>query len=265
MTKVSTISDAAIRIAVVASFICMIVIELKPGFRDFGMSGPLEYALLFPSLLTPAPYTLEIQSLVYGMMGAFVIYQLGKTPESPGSLSINQMNLIRLGFIFSSIFNVLWVIHFRWGNLPVSLIFLTLLFAVLLAMNSIFRTPRVHKKEKLFVKAPLAFSLGWVTVVIMAHVTILLAGMSPEIQANPQQSAMAFLVGGTLLSLSILFYYRNTAFGLVVLWTYGGILANHLSREGLNGRYQDVMLLLVTCMVILVVATVYSHLNKRLS
>jgi hypothetical protein len=115
MTKVSTISDAAIRIAVVASFTFMLIIELKPGFRDFGMSGPLEYALLFPSLLTPAPYTLEIQSLVYGMMGVFVIYQLGKTPEAPGSLSASQMNFLRLGFIFSSIFNVLWVIHFRGG------------------------------------------------------------------------------------------------------------------------------------------------------
>lgn len=60
-----------------------------------------------------------------------------------------------------------------------------------------------------------------------------------------------------LIGVTTMFRNRNAAYGLVLIWAYGGIWLKHTSDSGFSGQYTRVIYTALLCILIYAVAEVY--------
>jgi hypothetical protein len=186
---------------------------------------------LYPNLFVPAGLTFAIWGLIYVLLGIFVIYPLvPRVRRDPQKIEF--VNKIGPLFFISCLANIGWIFAWHYQILPLSLVFMLILLGCLLAVFLRLKVGKSEaaKAERYFAHLPFSVYLGWITIATIANVTALLVDINWNTWGLGQQFwAVAVIIVGIAIALSVLFTRKDIFYCLVVDWALLGILLKRLS------------------------------------
>ena len=221
----------------------------------------------YPSLFTPAGITFSIWGVIYLLLGAHVLYQLGlfrDGPETPAQSAL--LNRVGVLFALSSLANTAWIFAWHYDFIPLSVVLITVILVCLALIVTTLRRAALVGRQRWLVGVPFSVYFGWTTVAVVANVTVLLVrwrwdgfGLSDATWA-----AIMVLVAMAIGTLTMV-RNRDVAYGLVLIWAFAGILLRQLSASGLNGGYPMIIAAVVASLVIFVAAEARIVMRGRTS
>jgi hypothetical protein len=125
-----------------------------------------------------------------------------------------------------------WIFAWHYEIVPLSLALMLILLGCLLAIYLRLNIGKSEatKSEKYLVHLPFSVYLGWITIATIANVTALLVDINwGRWGLSEQFWAVAVIVVGIAIALSVLFTRRDIYYCLVVDWALLGILLKRLS------------------------------------
>ncbi|MFC1970516.1 hypothetical protein ACFLV0_01060 [Chloroflexota bacterium] len=185
----------------------------------------------YPNLFVPTGLTFSIWGLIYILLAIFVIYQVVVNFRK-GEAGLDAFRKIGYLFFLSSILNIGWIFAWQYEIVPLSLVIMLLLLGCLLA---IYIKLGVGKKgpsikEQYLVHLPFSVYLGWITIATIANVTALLVDLNwNRFGLSEQFWAVAVIVVGIAIALSVLLRRQDIYYCLVVDWALLGILLKRLA------------------------------------
>jgi hypothetical protein len=185
----------------------------------------------YPNLFVPAGLTFAIWGLIYVLLGIFVIYQLiPSVRRDPQRIEFVQ----RIGplFFISCLANIGWIFAWQYQILPLSMVMMLILLGCLLVIYLRLNIGKsdATRAEKYSVHLPFSVYLGWITIATIANVTALLVDIDWMRWGLTQQFwAVAVIIVGIAIALSVLFTRKDIFYSLVVDWALLGILLKRLS------------------------------------
>jgi hypothetical protein len=186
---------------------------------------------LYPNLFVPAGLTFAIWGLIYVLLGIFVIYPLiPSVRRDPQKVDFVQ----KIGplFFISCLANIGWIFAWHYQILPLSLIFMLILLGCLLFIYLRLNVGKSEttRAERYFAHLPFSVYLGWITIATIANVTALLVNINWNTWGLSEQFwAVAVIIVGIAIALSMLFTRKDIYYSLVVAWALLGILLKRLS------------------------------------
>ncbi len=248
-------------VTVAMFFLVMITINALANVLPINgvTTGQISDAL--PNLFVPAPITFSIWGLIYLLLFGYVLYNFIIHEDDREN---KQMELAKLAryFCISSILNVSWILCWHYGLILWSTVLMLFLLASLILARFSIEKMLLRGREKLLIRLPFSVYLAWISVAAIASVTASLVhvgwggwGIAPEVWTSTTL-ILGLLVGGlTMLSL------QDGAYGLVLIWAYGGILLKHLAPEGFAREYPGIIFTLSICLLALILLEV--HLARK--
>ncbi len=251
MNKIST------KILTLFAYISMVLvnylaISLPLAGRDTGAISDS-----YPNLFAPAGYTFSIWGIIYTLLGSYVIYQFSQT-KNKLIFSINKI------FIVNAFLNALWIFAWHYDFIGFSVLIMLGLLFTLIKIADVLNKSVISKKEAWFVRLPFGVYFGWITVATIANIATFLVSVG----WNGFGLAESFwtiivLLTGVLIGVLRMWRDRIPAYGMVLVWAYGGILSKHLSSNGFAGAYKDVISTVVICMLIIFTSTVLISFKRK--
>ena len=215
----------------------------------------------YPNLFVPAGLTFSIWGLIYILLAIFVIYQVVVTFRK-GEAGLDSFRKIGYLFFLSSLLNIGWIFAWQYEIVPLSLVIMLLLLGCLLA---IYIKLSVGKKgpsikEQYLVHLPFSVYLGWITIATIANVTALLVDLNwNRFGLSEQFWAVAVIVVGIAITLSVLLRRQDIYYSLVVDWALLGILIKRLAD---SVPIQSVIVVTIVGLV-MVTAGIVAQLAKK--
>ncbi len=222
-----------------------------------------ELSDLYPNLFVPAGLTFAIWGLIYVLLGIFVIYPLIPfVRRDPQKIDFVQ----RIGplFFISCLANIGWIYAWHYQIVPLSLglmlILLGCLLAIYLRLN--IGKSEATKAEKYLVHLPFSIYLGWITIATIANVTALMVDINWNAWGLGEQFwAVAVIIVGIAIALSILFTRKDIFYCLVVDWAILGILLKRLSPTEV--RVQSVIVVTIVGLVLISGGVIAQAIRKK--
>ena len=218
---------------------------------------------LYPNLFVPAGLTFAVWGLIYVLLGIFAIY-----PLTPGARRDPQKTefVQRIGplFFVSCLANIGWIFAWHYQILPLSLAFMLILLGCLLAIYLRLKVGKsdATKAERYFAHLPFSVYLGWITIATIANVTALLVDINWNALGLGQQFwAVAVIIVGIVIALSILFTRKDIFYCLVVDWAILGILLKRLSDTTMAD--QSVVIVTIAGLAIITVGVIAQLVRKK--
>jgi len=201
----------------------------------------------FPNLFVPAGLTFSIWGIIYLLIIIYCVVQFtGSDKEA----------IINISWLFglSCILNILWILFWHYGRLPLSLLVMTGLLVTLVAINI-----SIRDLPSGIIKATFGIYLGWICLAMIANVTALVVGynwigfnISQEVLTIVMIFTGALIAGITLLKLN------NPYTGLSVIWAFAGIA---IKRQE---DYRTVFISAVIAMSLIALVTVWGFIRQRI-
>ena len=202
-----------------------------------------ELSDLYPNLFTPAGLTFAIWGLIYILLAIFVVYQLIPSVRRD-TQKVDFVQRIGPLFFISSIANIGWIYAWHYEVVSLSLVLMLILFGSLLAIYLRLNTGKSEaaKTEKYLVHLPFSIYLGWITIATIANATALLVDINwGTFGLGEQFWAVAVIIVGIAIALSILFTRKDIFYCLVVDWALLGILLKRLSVTTVPDRSVEIV------------------------
>ena len=219
----------------------------------------------YPSLFTPAGFTFSIWGVIYLLLGAHVLYQLGLFRGSPDTAEQSAL-LNRVGVLFaiSSLANTAWVFAWHYDNIPLSAVLITVILACLALIVTTLRSANLAGRRRWLIGVPFSVYFGWTTVAVVANMTVLLVsrGWDGFGLADSTWAVIMVLVA-MVIGTTTMLRNRDVAYGVVLVWAYFGILIRQTSADGLGGRYPAIIAAVIASLVIYVVAELVLLRRRR--
>ncbi len=182
-------------------------------------------------LFLPAGYVFAIWGLIYTGLIGYAIYQM-----RPVALEKGVVDRVSFWFIINLIANSAWIIVFVYDIVWASLaLIIVMLITQLIIYNRLeIGMRKVDWQERWAVHVPFSVYTGWVSVATVANVTTQLyvsgyitsfAGINADVWAS------ILLVVAGVLALAFLYFRRDVAYALVVVWATYGIYARPFDTE----------------------------------
>jgi hypothetical protein len=186
----------------------------------------------YPNLFVPAGLTFSIWGLIYILLAIFTIYSviIAIKKDAAGSF-INKIGLL---FFLSCIANMAWIFAWHYEIVPLSLVIMLLLLGFLIAIYMRLGVGKKGpaKKEQYLVHLPFSVYLGWITIATIANVTALLVDVNwNRFGLSEQFWALAVIIVGIAIALSVLLRRQDIYYCLVVDWALLGILIKRLASS----------------------------------
>lgn len=192
-----------------------------------------EVSDMYPTLITPAPSTFSIWSVIYTFLIISIIVMILKNKDAYYEQAINEISFL---FWLSCALNIVWIVSFSYNLIGLSTIFI---FAFLIIMVLIVeRIGKIQTKNHFLL--PITFGLysGWLFIATVVNIAAWLVkiewgrfGISEEIWS----SVILLVVIG--LTLMVLLKTKNAIFPIPIAWAYFGIHNNLIALEGFQGKY----------------------------
>ena len=217
-----------------ATFVVVLVANGLANLIPIGGKTTGEISDLYPNLFAPTGFTFSIWGLIYALLGAFVIYQMvtvwwQKEHEA--------QYLARIGpcFAVSNLANAGWIVAWHYEHMLLSAL---LIFVLFLALARVYLL--VHQRsmmyayaspmERWLVQVPFRVYFGWVSVALIANITVVLVDMGwQRLGLSEVFWTVAMLLAATFVGLLVLASRRDAAYAAVVAWALGGIAFRHLA------------------------------------
>lgn len=250
----TTTGRGPVKALVTVTFLAMITMNVLANALPLNGRNTGEVSNAYPSLFTPAGVTFLIWTLIYLLLGAHVLYQLGlfrDGPETPAQSAL--LNRVGVLFSISSLANTAWVFAWHFDYIALSAVLTTVILVCLALISITLRDANLVGRQRWLVGLPFSVYFGWATVATVANFTVLLVkykwdgfGLAPSTWA-----VIIVLVAMTIGTVTML-RNRDAAYGLVLIWAFGGILLRQISAGGLDGRYPQIITAVVASLVIFV-------------
>ncbi len=246
-----TINRTPVKIMVTVTYLAMIATNYLANALPLNGRRTGDISNLYPSLFTPAGITFSIWGVIYSLLAAHVLYQLGLFRNGPETAEQAAL-LNRVGVLFgiTSLINTAWVFAWHYDLIPLSALLIVLLLACLAVIVTTIRSANLDGRQRWLVGVPFSVYFGWTTVAVVANITVLLVywdwdgfGLS-----DADWAAVIVLVAAAIGTATML-RHRDVAYGLVLLWAFGGILLRQMTT--LHNQYA-----MVTTAVIVALAVI---------
>ncbi len=216
----------------------------------------------YPNLFVPAGLTFSIWGVIYILLAIFVIYGLVISIKNNTQKTAFIGNIGILFFI-SSLANIGWIFAWHYGILPLSLV---LMLVILGSLITIYLRLHIGKSdssssEKYLVHIPFSVYLGWITIATIANVTAVLVDINWNTFGLGEQFwAVAVIIVGIAIALSVPFTRKDIFYCLVVDWALLGILLKRLAD---STPVQSVMIVSIIGMALISVGIIAQIVRKR--
>jgi len=222
-----------------------------------------ELSDLYPNLFVPAGLTFAIWGLIYVLLGIFVIYQLMPSVRRDAQ-KVDFVQRIGPLFFVSCLANIGWIFAWHYKIVPLSLVLMLILFGSLIAIYLRLNIGKSEapKTEKYLVHLPFSVYLGWITIATIANVTALLVNINWNAWGLGEQFwAVAVIIVGIAIALSVLFTRKDIFYCLVVDWALLGILLKRLSPTEVPA--QSVVVVTIVGLVLISGGVIAQLIRKR--
>ena len=152
--------------------------------------------------------------------------------------------------------NAAWIFAWHYDLIWLSVLIMIGLLFTLIRIADILRASVLGKKERWMVHLPFSVYFGWITVATIANIIVFLVkinwnrfGLSENIWV------VLILLTGALIGILRMHKDRHIAYGLVLIWAYLGILLKHLSADGFDGQYPNIILIIIASLIFLIFFT----------
>ena len=250
---------------IATSYVLMIVMNALASLLPINGKTTGEVSDSYPNLFAPPGITFAVWGVIYLLLAGYVVYQF--IAFSKNRDATTTLTLIRVGvlFVISSIFNIAWIVawHFDFILISTVLIIALLICLILIALN--FRNKKLPFREKLFVRLPFSIYFGWITVAVIANITILLVDIGWNQFGLPEAlwTVLIILVGAAIASATMVFN-KDYFYILPVAWAYVGIIFKHIDADGFNRRYPTVYFAAAIGIAMMFLAFIYSVILRKL-
>ena len=222
------------------------------------------------NLFTPAGYTFAIWGVIYLLLIAYTIYQLGWiSKQKADKLKPETIEAITPYFIATSVLNCVWILAWQYEVLWLSVLLIVGMLHSLIRIEEVLKDKDMSVRERMLVKNPFSIYFGWITVATIANICTWLVSIKWDAWGlSPVFWTVSLLIIGAFVGLAGMLRNTNCAYGAVFIWAYLGILVKHVSDSGWNDHYPMVIGALWALLAVLVVAfgktlhRVYLQLQK---
>ena len=199
------------------------------------------------NLFTPQGATFAIWGVIYSLLLVFTLRILVR-PMKQKTEALSKL------FIVNTILNSLWIFAWHYEYLLVSLGLMIVLLVNLVQINLLLKTT-TDWSSKITIQLPFTVYFGWISIATIANVTAVLVGYEwVGLGISEELWTMIILVIGILVALSQVFYFKQIAYVLVILWGYFGIYGKHTSILGFDNQYPNIVTLLIIAMIVMLLA-----------
>jgi benzodiazapine receptor len=212
----------------------------------------------YPTLITPQGFTFAIWSVIYILLGAFVVYQ-----ALPGHRGKPFHVRISFLFILSCLLNASWIFLWQYGLFAYSVI---LIFGLLASLAAIYLRLNIGKSvvplgERICVQLPFSVYIGWITVASIANVAVAVtvAGWS-DFGISPSSWAALVIVIALIITLIIIATRKDVAYSLVIIWALFGIMAK---QSGTETVFWATTVSIIVILIALAVTIIASKMKKQ--
>ena len=222
-----------------------------------------ELSDLYPNLFVPAGLTFAIWGLIYVLLGIFVVYPLIPSVRRDAQ-KVDFVQRIGPLFFISCIANIGWIFAWHYQVLPLSLVLMLVLLGCLLAIYLRLNVGKSEapKAKKYLVHLPFSVYLGWITIATIANVTALMVDINWNAWGLGEQFwAVAVIIVGIAIALSILFTRKDIFYCLVVDWAILGILLKRLSPTAEPA--QSVVIVTIVGLVLITGGVIAQAIRKK--
>lgn len=206
----------------------------------------------YPNLFAPAGITFSIWGVIYLLLLGYSLYQLGWIGKIKNKKLVAEINKY---LIPNMVLNGLWLFAWHYRLIGLSVGIMGLILMTLIKINERISKDKLESKENILVALPMSVYFGWITVATIANITAFLVSVGWNGFGLSEEAWMiAVLLVGTAIGVARIREHRRAAYGLVLIWAYGGILYKHVSPQGFGGQYLEVMATTIICIIVITIA-----------
>lgn len=254
-----------LRYAVLISLGLMILFNLLANFWPFKGQTVGQISDGYHNLFTPAGLTFSIWSVIYLLLVIFAVYYFIKGGKIEGVLS-EKWPTLGILFVITCLLNIAWTITWQLSLVGTTVIINLLLLASLICLFLYFKKWQTEMKleERFLVQLPFTIYFGWISVANLANIAALVADRGSTL-AISQWFTIGLLLVGLLLGIGITYFYKEVAYGLVIIWAYIGIFIKHVSI--FEKQYLTVILVVAFSLFFLgliVLIVLYGQLKQKI-
>ena len=234
----------AVKIAVVVTYLAMVITNILANALPINGRRTGEISDGYANLFAPAGLTFSVWGVIYLLLGAHVLYQLGLFRDKGARTDAADHPLSdRLGTLFaaSSLVNVGWILAWHYDLIGVSTVLIAGLLVLLILITRAVRSLPLASREGAFLRLPFSVYFGWITVATIANVTVWLVSIGWDGFGIPESTwTVVMLIVGALIGCAVILRDGDPAYGLVLVWAYFGIWFKHTSPDGFGGAHPSV-------------------------
>lgn len=257
-------TKTSIRILVAVTFLGMISTNILANILPINGVTTGQVSDSYPNLFAPAGITFTIWGLIYFLLACYTVYQLGFFQNDIAAAKTHLLENIGILFSISSIANAGWIFSWHYHFIPVSMLLMVVILVCLFFINKLIKKEWLSTKEKVFIRLPFSVYFGWITVATIANAVVLLVSLGwYGLGISEPAWAVIIISIGVVIGISTIIKNKDTAYGLVFIWAYAGILIKHTSENGFSGQYPSVIITVTACIVLLVIAVGYNLFSYR--
>jgi len=254
-----------VKALVVLTYLAMVTMNVLANALPLNGRRTGDVSDSYPSLFTPAGLTFSIWGVIYLLLGAHVLYQLGLFRDSPDTAEQSAL-LNRVGALFaiSSLANTAWVFAWHYDNIPLSVVLIVVILVCLALITTALRRVHLTGRRRWFIGVPFSVYFGWTTVAVVANITVLLVSVKWDgFGLSDAAWAVIIVLIAMAIGTATMLRNRDVAYGLVLIWAYIGILIRQLSADGLAGHYPAIIGAVIVSLVIYVVVEIVILRNRN--
>jgi cell division protein FtsW (lipid II flippase) len=257
--NVTAVNRTPIKILVVITYVVMVAANGAANALPLNGRNTGEVSAAYPNLFTPAGVTFAIWSLIYLLLGAHVLYQLGLFRDRPDTAEDTALlNRIGLLFSLSSLANTAWIFAWHYDVIPLSAVLLVTILTLLAMIVVTLRRANLTGRQRWLVGLPFSVYFGWSTVAVVANITVLLVYWKWD-GFGIAESTWAVIIILVAIAIGTITMLRNrdVAYGLVLIWAFAGILLRQTSSDGLAGKYPVIIAAVVASLIVYLLSEVW--------
>lgn len=253
-----------LKIAVVIGYIAMVGVNFLANALPIGGVTTGQASDSYANLFTPAGVTFSIWGLIYLLLLGYTLYQLviGKRALTQGRVEF--FATINRYYLIASVANIAWIFAWHYGVIWLSVIIMLVLLISLIKIADVIHLEKFNLLETVLVRLPFSIYFGWITIATIANITVFFVSTNWNgFGIDESIWTVAILLVGAVIGIVRMLKDKNSSYGLVLVWAYGGILIKHTSASGFDGVYPTIITTVIVCMVLFVGSIGYVGYTKK--